>query len=246
MNKLNLDIYFSEKSKKLAVLVDPDRLFDEDKIAAFTQKVNESPVDLVFFGGSLLTTTHFEHTLSKLKANLKKPLIIFPGNHIQLSKDADGLLLLSLISGRNADFLIGQHVVAAPFIKSLNVPVIPTGYILVDGGRPTTASYMSNTNPIPNNKPEIAVSTAIAGELLGLKLIYLDAGSGAEVPVTETMISKVKENTTIPLVVGGGIRDLKSITKTWNAGADCVVVGTAIEENEGFFKELTELKGGLV
>ncbi|MFN3917542.1 MAG: geranylgeranylglyceryl/heptaprenylglyceryl phosphate synthase [Flavobacteriales bacterium] len=245
MNKLNLDIYFNEKSKKLAILVDPDRLFDEGKIISFIQKVNASSIDLILFGGSLLTTAHFDLTLSKLKANLKKPLIIFPGHHIQISKEADGLLFLSLISGRNADFLIGQHVVAAPFIKSLGISVIPTGYILVDGGKPTTASYISNTTPIPNNKPEIAASTAIAGELLGLKLIYLDAGSGAEIPVSEIMISKVKENTTIPLIVGGGIRDLSFIQKAWNAGADCVVVGTAIEENEAFFNELTKLKGGL-
>ena len=166
------------------------------------------------------------------------PVVLFPGNSSHIVNEADGILLLSLISGRNADGLIGQHVVSAPTLKSSGLEIIPTGYMLIDSGKPTSASYISNTTPIPYSKDEIAVCTAMAGEMLGLKYIFMDGGSGAEQPISVSMIKKVKESIDIPLLIGGGIRNGAQAKSALKAGADIIVVGTAIENNKSILKEI--------
>lgn len=236
---------FTGLSKKLAILLDPDKFEINDETVSLANLINSSDVDFILVGGSLLTSSDFDKKIEFLKFHTEKPVIIFPGNSIQVSKHADGILFLSLISGRNPEFLIGQQVVAAPSLKSVNIAVLPTGYLLIDGGKPTTASYISNTNPIPANKPEIAATTALAGQYLGLKLIYLDAGSGAEVPVSAEMIKQVRAQIDVPLIVGGGIKTIEQINNAWESGADCVVVGTAIEQSSDFLKKLSSAKTGL-
>jgi len=170
-----------------------------------------------------------------LKSKTSLPVVLFPGSAMQFAPNADGILFLSLISGRNPDFLIGQHVAVAPTVKQSGVEVIPTGYILIDGGSPTSVQYMSQTMPIPNTKPEIAVATAIAGELLGLKAIYLEAGSGAMVPVPAVLIQAVRKAITIPIIVGGGIRTREQYQSALDAGANLVVVGNGLEANPQLF-----------
>jgi putative glycerol-1-phosphate prenyltransferase len=155
---------------------------------------------------------------------------------------ADAILLLSLISGRNAELLIGQHVHAAPLLKKSKLEIIPTGYILIDGGKPTSVSYVSNTLPIPNNKPAIALCTALAGEQLGLQCIYLEAGSGAEIAVSSDLIATVRKEISVPLIVGGGIRTQEQAQLAWKAGADIIVVGSAVEKDPSFLKSLKEIK----
>jgi len=192
--------------------------------------INHSKVDFVFVGGSLLTETNFHACVKKIKSESKVPVILFPGSPSQINEDADAILFLSLISGRNAELLIGQHVIAAPFLRKTKLEIIPTGYMLVDCGRATTASYISQTFPLPYNKPEIAAATAMAGEMLGLKCMYLDGGSGAEKPVSLKMIHAVREAVNVPIIVGGGIRNEEQAKDLYNAGADLLVVGTAFEE----------------
>jgi putative glycerol-1-phosphate prenyltransferase len=230
--------------KKLAVLIDPDDLqkVHLNKIIPLLQK---SEVDLLFIGGSLLLKDQLDDCLKTLKKELDLPLVLFPGSVVQISEKADAILFLSLISGRNPEFLIGQHVVAAPYIKAAGLEVIPTGYMLIDGGCPTTASYMSNAMPIPRNKLEIAVCTAMAGEMLGLKTIYMDAGSGADLPVPKEMIRAVRKNTELPIIVGGGIRDPHLAVEQLKAGADLIVVGTHIEENPDSLMELSRAVHGI-
>lgn len=219
-----------EGNKRFAILIDPDK-YTLDRLKRLIKVSSKSGVDYFFFGGSLLTRDQQELFLTQIKESCNIPVILFPGNHFQINAKADGILFLSLISGRNPELLIGNHVVAAPYLKAIKLEVIPTGYLLVDGGNRTTVAYMSNTDPIPSEKSEIAVCTALAGELLGLKLIYMDAGSGATNPVPLSMIKQVKKYITIPLVVGGGIRTPLQAEKACQSGADLVVVGNAIEED---------------
>jgi len=219
-----------KNEKAIAVLLDPDKV-RIDTIKETLLTYSSFGVDYIFIGGSMLVSSEFEKTVALVKANCDIPVILFPGSAMQISKDADAILFLSLISGRNADLLIGQHVVAAPKIKSTNLETISTGYMLVDGGKKTTAHYISQTIPIPFDKPEIAACTAMAGEMLGLKLMYLDGGSGAKIPVSPKMISAVKKSTSTPLIVGGGIRNRASIDRAFDAGADIVVIGNYLEEN---------------
>jgi putative glycerol-1-phosphate prenyltransferase len=169
------------------------------------------------------------------------PNVLFPGNSLHINKKADGILLLSLLSGRNPDYLIGQHVLAAPALKRSDLEIIPTAYLLIDGGTQTTASYISNTTPIPNNKPDIAVATVMAGEMLGLKLNYLDAGSGAQNPVHPELIDQVKRHSSNALLVGGGINTIEKAEAALNAGADIIVVGNATEKDPNFIIQLGEL-----
>jgi putative glycerol-1-phosphate prenyltransferase len=178
--------------------------------------------------------------IKAVKENCSIPVVIFPGHAMQIDSQADAILFLSLISGRNPELLIGQHVIGAPVIKEKQLPVIPTGYILVDGGSTTTAIYMSGTAPIPNNKPDIAACTALAGEMLGLKLIFLDAGSGASNSIPTNMIAAVRNQINVPLMVGGGIRDAQTAKDKCLAGADIVVVGNAIESNPSLISELSD------
>lgn len=168
------------------------------------------------------------------------PVLLFPGSPSQISKRADALLYLSLISGRNADLLIGQHVISAPFVRASGLEIISTGYMVIDGGAPTTVSYISNATPIPADKADIALCTAMAGEMLGHKLIYMDAGSGAKKPISETMIAAVAQSITVPLVIGGGIRDAEKAYLNCKAGADIIVVGNAIEKEASLVKEISD------
>ena len=218
------------KQKKLAVLIDPDQvnLGNMDKLI---QLASEASVDYFFIGGSLIVNNMLDHCLKSIKERCNIPMLLFPGNSFQLSYKADGILFLSLISGRNPELLIGNHVIAAPFLKLSPLEIISTGYMLIDGGTPTTVSYMSNTNPIPANKSDIAVCTALAGEMLGMKQIYMDAGSGSQNPVPTEMIQSVSETIKIPLIIGGGIRTPEKAYENAKAGADVIVIGNAFEKN---------------
>ena len=224
--------------KKFAVLIDPDKI----RLKSFKDVVNiskEANVDYFFIGGSLVVNDMLDIVLDSIRKNCNIPLILFPGNSFQLSYKADALLFLSLISGRNAELLIGKHVITAPFLKMSPLEIISTGYMLIDGGVDTTVNYMSNTNPIPHAKDDIALSTALAGELLGLKLIYLDAGSGAKIPVSKSMIEAVSGSTSVPIIVGGGIKTPEKARENVQAGADLVVVGNAIEHDPELIIEMS-------
>ncbi|MEZ5001887.1 MAG: geranylgeranylglyceryl/heptaprenylglyceryl phosphate synthase [Chitinophagales bacterium] len=235
----NINQAASSGKKQLAVLIDPDKVNDQN-IASLIGKIKEAKVDLIFVGGSLMIHNNFEKTIHTLKKQLDCPVIIFPGHPMQISASADAILLLSLISGRNADLLIGQHVHAAPLLRSSGLEIMPTGYILIDGDMPTTVSYISNTQPIPKDKPEIAACTAMAGEMLGLKNIYLEAGSGAKAAVPIPVIKAVKDQLSIPLIVGGGIKDAPTAKAIAEAGADIIVVGSAIEQDVSLIQSLAE------
>lgn len=223
--------------KLLAVLVDPDK-GDTNSWTSLASLASTSGVDFFLVGGSLMIHQKLEECISILKKHSGIPIILFPGSPAQISSLADGILLLSLISGRNADLLIGQQVQAAAALKQSGLEVLPTGYILVDGGAPTTVSYISNTLPVPANKPEIAAVTALAGEQLGLKLIYLEAGSGADTPVSVEMIQAVSKQVEVPIIVGGGIRNGEAAYLACKAGADIIVIGTAFEEQPELLPEI--------
>ncbi len=222
--------------KMLCVLIDPDK-FNAEVI----KTCNSAKVDFLLVGGSLITNGNFEKTIESIKRISKIPAIIFPGNNLQISNKADGIFLLSLISGRNPEMLIGKHVIAAPQLKKSALEIIPTGYMLIESGKQTSASYMSNTTPIPADKKDIAACTAMAGEMLGMKLIYMDGGSGADNTVSEKMISEVKKHITIPLAVGGGINSEKAAKAILNSGADMIIVGTAAEKNPAIINKIAKL-----
>jgi phosphoglycerol geranylgeranyltransferase len=221
---------FSDGKKKFAPLIDPDKftVAGIKKVAMLAEKAGAA---FIFYGGSLVTKNRNAEFIRILKESCSVPVILFPGNQYQVMERADGILLLSLISGRNPDLLIGNHVIAAPFLKESGLEILPTGYILVDGGRPTAVSYISNTTPIPHDKDEIAGCTALAGEMLGMKLIYVDCGSGAQKPVSSSMIKLIRKTVSVPLIIGGGIKTVNQVKEAWKAGADVVVVGNAIEKN---------------
>ena len=227
------------KEKKFAVLIDPDKL-RLGSINKILDLAVAAKVDYFLIGGSLVVNNMLDECLVAIKKACNIPMILFPGNSFQLSYRADGILFLSLISGRNADLLIGNHVLAAPYLKLSPLEVLPTGYMLVDGGRPTTVAYISNTTPIPAMKDDIALCTAIAGEMLGLKLMFMDAGSGAKNPVSESMIDAVSSAISIPLIVGGGITTAEKAYANVKAGADVVVVGNAIEKDPQLLIEISD------
>lgn len=231
-------LFKNTASKKLAVLIDPDRQ-QESQLLALIKQAAAAKVDFFFVGGSLLMEDVFEKTIAFVKANTDIPVVIFPGNNYQLSAQADALLMLSLLSGRNAEYLIGQQVVAAPTIKAAGLETIATGYLLIDGGRISTTSYITQTVPIPHDKPDIAVATALAGEMLGMQLIYLEAGSGAINHVPEAMIRAVKNSIGIPLLVGGGIRSSEAAESVCRAGADVIVVGNVLEKEPELLMEIS-------
>lgn len=229
------------KKKLLAILIDPDKQNFSDLLKTITV-CNSSEIDFLFVGGSLLTSGDLAKTVRFIKENTKIPVIIFPGSPNQITNYADGILFLSLISGRNPEYLIGNQVTAAPFVKKANLEVLSTGYMLVDGGTQTTASYVSNTNPLPYDKPEIAAVTALAGEYLGLKLIYIDGGSGAKKCVSLEMIKKTKEIISIPLLIGGGIRTPQAANEIYLAGADMLVIGNGAEKDRALITEIAAVK----
>jgi phosphoglycerol geranylgeranyltransferase len=226
-----------KKVKKLAVLIDPDQINQDDLRLTIEKSVSEN-IDYFFVGGSLLFQDCLNEALELINELSDIPTIIFPGNDLQINDKADAILYLSLISGRNPEFLIGKQVISAPLLSQADIEVIGTGYILVNGGQPTAASYMSNTQPIPYDQTNIAVSTALAGQFLGHKLIFMDGGSGAEKPISSKMISSVKKHLNIPLVIGGGIRTVEQVKSAYDAGADIVVVGNAIEKDVNFISEI--------
>lgn len=226
------------RRRQFAVLIDPDEV-DIPALEKLVSIAKEGGVDYFFVGGSLVVGNFLETTIHYLKQHTEIPVVIFPGSIQQVNPKADALLFLSLISGRNPELLIGNHVLAAPYIKKSGLEAIPTGYILIDGGAQTTVSYISNTTPIPHDKKEIAVSTAMAGELLGMKLIYMDSGSGAKKHISAEMISAVKKHIELPLIVGGGIKTPEAAYELSNAGADVIVVGNAIEKDTALIKEIS-------
>jgi phosphoglycerol geranylgeranyltransferase len=228
------------KHKGIAILIDPDKVTEASLNELIINSLR-AKIDLFLVGGSLISSNNMDMVLETLKSVEKIPSVLFPGNSLHINNKADGILLLSLLSGRNPDYLIGQHVLAAPALKRSNLEIIPTAYLLIDGGRQTTASYISNTTPIPNNKPDIAVATAMAGEMLGLQLTYLDAGSGAQNPVHQELIKQVKQNISTPLIVGGGINTIEKAQSALKAGADMIVVGNATEKDPSFIMELGDL-----
>jgi putative glycerol-1-phosphate prenyltransferase len=240
--------YFMMQAKKLpdwlnsrgiAMLVDPD-VGHPDSWERLSFMAKECGVKLILVGGSFL---HKDNLLSCILHCKKSglPVWIFPGSGAQICAEADGVLLLSLLSGRNAEFLIGQHVVHARALRDASLDFLPTAYILVDGGKPTTVSYISNTVPIPRDKPHLAAATALAGEQLGMRLVYLDAGSGAQYAISKEVINAVSGECSLPLFVGGGIHSVEQITDAWDGGANWVVVGSKIEEDPQFLNELKKI-----
>jgi len=223
--------------KSFALLVDPDKQ-DKSELISVIKKAKQAKTDYFFVGGSLLTNDSLDSCLTTLKENSNIPVVLFPGNAMQVNDKADGILFLSLISGRNAEMLIGRQVITAPILKQSSLEVLPTGYMLIDSGKPTTVSYMSNTTPIPAEKNSVAACTALAGEMLGLKLIFMDGGSGAQNPISEEMITEVSKSVDTPLIIGGGISSGKKAAANCKAGADIIVVGNAIEKNENLIVEI--------
>lgn len=224
--------------KQFAVLVDPEQC-EERLIKELVRLANDAAVDYILVGGSLLVNDHLNKCIGHIKSGTNLPVILFPGSEMQINGNADAILLLSLISGRNPELLIGKHVSAAPYLKASGLEILPTGYMLIESGNSTTALYMSNTSPIPREKDDIAICTAMAGEMLGLKLIYMDAGSGAAMPIPVSMIRKVKASLGIPLIIGGGISTAEIAHESCQAGADIIVVGTAIEKDVGLIRDIS-------
>lgn len=224
--------------KSFAVLIDPDKV-NVARTEQLVTKAVDAKVDYIFVGGSLVISNNLDECIRQIKVSCNIPVIIFPGAPSQVSRYADALLYLSLISGRNPELLIGQHVISAPVVKQSGLEIMPTGYMVIDGGAPTTVSYISNAAPIPADKNEIALCTAMAGEMLGMKLIFMDAGSGAKKPITETMIEKVAAGIEAPLIVGGGITNPEKAYLNCRSGADVIVVGNAIEKDASLIKEIS-------
>ena len=237
MNNLSLN----KSDKKLAVLIDPDK-HDFDSLIDLLNQIENLHPDYILIGGSLVVNSSTEQAAKQIRSYTSVPLVLFPGHFTQLTSQVDHILLLSLISGRNADLLIGQHVLAAPKLKELKDKITPTGYMLIDGGKPTSVSYISNTSPIPADKIDIGVCTAIAGEALGMDQIYLDAGSGAMNRIPAEMISGISKSIAIPIIVGGGIRKVSHIESCWDAGANLVVIGNGIEDGAEIIAPLVKFR----
>ena len=226
----------SANKKLLAILLDPDKIICET-VSELILKINQSPATHVFIGGSHVGTTILDDLIVRIKEDCTLPIVLFPGHPSQISKYADGILFLTLLSGRNPDYLIEHQVNAAPILKQTQLEIIPTGYILIESGTTTAVERVSNTKPIGRNNLDLVLATALAGEMLGNKLIYLEAGSGAQQAVPQEMIAAVAQNSSIPLIVGGGIIDTQGIQNAYDSGADLVVIGTAFERNSNFFNE---------
>jgi len=238
MNIYNHILNSKKKGKKaFALLIDPDKQ-DDPQLISIIEKAKNANTDYFFVGGSLLTNDSLDSCLATLKKYSTIPVVLFPGNAMQINDKADGILFLSLISGRNAEMLIGKQVITAPILKQSSLEVLPTGYMLIDSGKPTTVSYMSNTTPIPADKNAVAACTAMAGEMLGLKLIFMDGGSGAQNPISEKMIASVSKSVDCPIIIGGGISNGEKAIANCKAGADIIVVGNAIEKDKNLIMEI--------
>ena len=218
-------------------MLDPDKI-EQNTLSALLTKASNFPVDFFLVGGSLVTDYAHQELIATIRRHCQTPIILFPGNPLHIDPSADAILFLSLISGRNPEFLIGQHVIAAPLLKKSGLEILPTGYMLVDSGAQTTVSYISNTMPLPHDKPSVAACTALAGEMLGLKLIYLDAGSGARRPVPLAMIEAVRAVVDLPLIVGGGINSGEKAYEALKAGADLLVIGNGIEKDPDLLPQI--------
>jgi putative glycerol-1-phosphate prenyltransferase len=223
--------------KLLAVLIDPEKM-ELKHVPVFFEKAHKSIATHIFVGGSTDKNNQLEQLVSAIKKETNLPVVLFPGNVSQITNKADGILFLSLLSGRNPEYLIEQQIKAAPILKKYNLEIIPTGYILIDGKKETTTQKVSNTKPISQEKIALILHTSLAGEFSGKQLIYLEAGSGAAEIVHQNIIKKIAAEITIPLIVGGGIRSKKQLKNTFNAGADIIVIGTAFENDESFFNVL--------
>ena len=235
MKSLLLDNF--SRHKQIAILIDPEKCQSEKELIHLINAINLTKVNYIFVGGSTVTQAEFEFTIDLLKQHAIAPLVIFPGSAEQLSPKADGILFLSLLSGRNPDFLIGHHVQAAQKIVESGVEVIPTAYLLIDGGVRSSVAYVSQTTPIPREKISIVKNTALAGKLQGKKIIFLDAGSGAKHSVSAKMVASLKE-LELPIIVGGGISSLEEIEHLHNAGANIVVIGNKIENDIDFLLDI--------
>ena len=236
MNNLYQNILAAKKSntKLLAILIDPDKT-KITEIEGLSKKINQSPATHILIGGSIVEQICIDSLIIEIKKHCRLPILIFPGHPSQISNEADGILFLSLLSGRNPDYLIEHHINSVEILTHSNLEVISTGYILIDGGNETAVQRVSQTQPIENTNIDLAYKTAKAGEYLGKKLIYLEAGSGAHKNVPTEMVKYVSKKISVPLIVGGGIRSLSKIEDIFNAGADIVVIGTAFENNSNFF-----------
>ena len=238
-----LNSLFAKKDsnkKSLAVLIDPDKAEDSGSLRHLVRLANENCIDFIFVGGSLLLTAELSRIIGAIRDEVQIPVVLFPGSPLQISPGADGVLFLSLISGRNPDLLIGHHVQAAPLLKNLGMEILPTGYMLINSGKTTSVAYVSNTIPIPDDKYSLAACTAMAGEMLGLKLLYLDAGSGAEKEISPRMINAVRKAVSLPLMVGGGINTPEKVSAAMAAGADVVIIGNALEKDPGLLTGMAE------
>ena len=236
-SQLNSDI--DEKGAAYVVLIDPDRK-NENSLESRVESANESGVDALFVGGSLMMDMKCKERVKRIKDVSNIPVIFFPGGVGQLNAYYDAMLFMSVISGRNPHYLIGEQAIAAPIVKDIGMETIPTGYILMDGGAGSTVEFMSGTRPIPMNRSDIAVAHALAGQYLGMKLIYLEAGSGAKEPVGNNVVEAVTETLDIPVIVGGGIRNAETASEKVKAGASIIVTGTVIEENSSLMSELAD------
>lgn len=231
--------YKERQKKSFALLIDPDNV-DELECIELLQLAESTSVDFLLIGGSLITGNNLGRIVEICKSHSQIPVILFPGSSLHIDTEADAILFLSLISGRNPDFLIGQHILAAPILKRSRLEVLPTGYMLVDTGKQTTVSFISNTTPIPYDKPDVAACIAMAGEMLGLQIIYMDGGSGAEKPISPQMISAVRKAVDTPLIIGGGINSPEKVQIALKAGADVIVVGNAIEKDSQLILKITQ------
>lgn len=223
--------------KLLAVLIDPDKV-EVKNLKSFIQKVNQSIANYIFVGGSTVDEDDCDMVVAEIKKYTDLPIVLFPGDVTQLTNKADALLFLSLISGRNPEYLIDKHVTSISKLRNMQLEVIPTGYILIQNGKETSVQRVTHTKPMPRQNVQLIVDTALAGQFLGMKLMYLEAGSGATEPITTEIISAVKKELKIPLIVGGGIKSKEQMESAYKSGADLVVIGTAFEEDESFFDEL--------
>lgn len=226
--------------KSIAILIDPDKVDDASRLNYLLNLASENCVDYFFVGGSLITSTNLSDVVRQIKKNVTIPVILFPGNSMQIEPSADAILFLSLISGRNPELLIGQHVIAAPILKNTPLEIIPTGYMLVNSGKTTSVAYISNTTPIPEDKYSLAACTAMAGEMLGLQAMYLDAGSGAEREISAKMIAAVRRVVNVPMIIGGGINTSHKAITALEAGADMIVIGNALEKNPDLLIEVSD------
>lgn len=227
-----------ERTGQIALLIDPEKALDPKELAELVKKAEFAGIHYFFVGGSTVLRSDVERVVTALKQSSNIPVVLFPGASHQLSQEADALLFLNLISGRNPDFLIGHHVQCAEEVDAMDIEVIPTSYILIDGGKMSSVAYISQTTPIPRDQANIILKTALAGQLMGQRLTYLDAGSGALDPVPENVIRVLNSRIKTPIIVGGGIQNTETMEQLAAAGANILVIGNKIEENIDFLLDI--------